>query len=250
MRLLDIYAGTQSSHATGLLLMALTGSGCISVFDFVGNLRTQAGYASPSIAGVDDAMLRATCFDHAVYVQGGNTSNVIVERNVFREAETLSWIRRIRTGQRLCDRCRSAHLRHRQSGRCHSGWCIGRNRSELFIGAGDFEADTPGCSGRVKGRAMRIGNTRDVLVDRNVITASSSSQADTLSPIVLDGESACLGRVPCVAGLTISRMITMRPTPLRAIEIRGAVEYVETQTHWAIDPVAIADYGTTLSMTG
>ena len=192
-------------------------------------------------------MLRATCFDHAVYVQGGNTSNVIVERNVFSRGGNVE----LRSGGFVRDNVFAigADLLTYGTGNpdaVTAGGVSGEIVRNLFIGAGDFEADTPGCSGRVKGRAMRIGNTRDVLVDRNVITASSSSQTDTLSPIVLDGESACLGRVPCVAGLTISRMITMRPTPLRAIEIRGAVEYVETQTHWAIDPVAIADYGTTL----
>lgn len=227
-------AGT--GQATGLFLDGVEGVVIRdSVFDSQGGLRSIAGVAAPHIAGVDDEALRIDCYDHAMYLQGGTVRDVLIERVLVAHSGSVE----IRSGGVLRDLvvAYGADLVTYGTGNADAvtaGGVSGSIEHAVLYAPGDYEGTPAGCSGRVKGRAIRVGNVASLDVRDVVIASSRSEAASTQRPIILDGQSACSAELAglCVRDTTIERVTTYDATPPAGVEVRGAVEYLEASTRW------------------
>lgn len=156
----DVYSTTSGQFATGLFAQAVDD---LVVHDssFV---RTGAG----------------TCFDHAVYVQG-DSGPVVIDGSYFSGGGDVE----IRSGGTVIESsfADAPDLLYFGGGSVITvGGVSGSITRSTFTGAKDFSTAYPGCGGAVKGRAIRVENTRSLEISDVVIRGSKS----TTSPILLD----------------------------------------------------------------
>lgn len=156
----DIWDPDLSRYSTGLFAQAVDGlSVRDSTFDRVGI---------------------GTCFSHAIYVQG-DSGPAEIARSSFASGGDVE----LRSGGTVVDssfRDAPDLLLFGGGSVITPGGVSGLILRSTFSGMKDFDRAYPGCGGTVKGRAIRVENTKSLRIDQVKISDSRSST----SPILLD----------------------------------------------------------------
>lgn len=186
--------------------------------------RYSAGFftqAADNVRILDSTFTRAgigTCYSHAVYVQG-DSGPVEVARSTFSGGGDVE----LRSGGTVVDSSFSdaPDLLYFGGGSVQTaGGVTGSITRSTFAGAKDFPVASPGCGGQVKGRALRVENTRSLVVSDISISGSASSTSPILLDATINGNLA--------TGIAIQNVEwDSTPKGVSLVETRGSVSWTE-----------------------
>lgn len=157
-----------------------------------------------------------TCYSHAVYVQG-DSGPAIIERSTFAGGGDVE----LRSGGTVIDSSFSdaPDLLYFGGGSViTAGGVSGSIVRASFSGAKDFPTTYSGCGGAVKGRAIRVENTKALEISDISISKSASST----SPILLDATTN--GNLATGIGIHNIKWDNV-PKGVSLVETRGTVSW-------------------------